>query len=142
MDVTGVLAAVGVLAAASAFGLWRRRTDGAVKALESADRDQLTAADLGIELDPRATLVQFSSKVCQYCGPTRRVLTELADRHAVVFLATDAEERLDLARRLTVMRTPTVLLLDGAGRITHRVSGPPRRAELATAVGELVGAEQ
>lgn len=142
MDVTGVLAAVGVLAAASAFGLWRRRTDGAVKALESADRDQLTAADLGIELDPRATLVQFSSKVCQYCGPTRRVLTELADRHAVAFLDIDAEERLDLARRLTVMRTPTVLLLDGAGRITHRVSGPPRRAELATAVGELVGAEQ
>ena len=142
MDVTGVLAAVGVLAAASAFGLWRRRTDGAVKAAPAAGTEQLTATDLGIELDPRATLVQFSSKVCQYCGPTRRVLTELADRHAVAFLDIDAEERLDLARRLTVLRTPTVLLLDGAGRITHRVSGPPRRAELAAAVGSLVGADQ
>jgi len=142
MDVTGVLAAVGVLAAASAFGLWRRRTDGAVKAAQPTDADHLTATDLGIELDPRATLVQFSSKVCQYCGPTRRVLTELADRHAVAFLDIDAEERLDLARRLTVLRTPTVLLLDGAGRITHRVSGPPRRAELAAAVGSLVGADQ
>jgi thioredoxin-related protein len=156
MDVTGVLAAVGALAAASAFGLWRKRTDGAVKALQpaggrggngkrgaaDANADHLTAADLGIDLDPRATLVQFSSKVCQYCGPTRRVLTELADRHAVAFLDIDAEERLDLARRLTVLRTPTVLLLDGAGRITHRVSGPPRRAELAAAVSDLVGAEQ
>ena len=141
MDVTGVIAAVGALAVASAFGLWRKRTDGAVRAAAVADADRLTAEDLGIALDPRATLVQFSSKVCQYCGPTRRVLTELADRHTVAYLDIDAEERLDLARRLTVLRTPTVLLLDGAGRITHRVSGPPRKAELAAAVGELVGAE-
>ena len=141
MDVTGVIAAVGALAAASAFGLWRKRTDGAVRAAPVADADRLTAEDLGIALDPRATLVQFSSKVCRYCGPTRRVLTELADRHTVAYLDIDAEERLDLARRLTVLRTPTVLLLDGAGRITHRVSGPPRKAELAAAVGELVGAE-
>lgn len=139
MDVTGVVAAVGALAVASAFGLWRKRTDGTVRAAAVADADRLTAEDLGIALDPRATLVQFSSKVCRYCGPTRRVLTELADRHTVAYLDIDAEERLDLARRLTVLRTPTVLLLDGAGRITHRVSGPPRKAELAAAVGELVG---
>lgn len=139
MDVTGVAAAAGALAAASAFGLWRKRTDGTVRAAASAD--QLTADDLGIDLDPRATLVQFSSKVCQYCGPTRRVLTEIADHHTVAYLDIDAEERLDLARRLSVLRTPTVLLLDGQGRITHRVSGPPRRAELIAAVGELVGAD-
>ncbi|MBS2551599.1 thioredoxin family protein [Catenulispora sp. NL8] len=149
MDITGVLAAVGVLAAASAFGVWRKRTDGAVREVGAAGgagtgaagSDRLDAADLGIELDPRATLVQFSSKVCQYCGPTRRILAELADRHAVAFVDIDAEDRLDLARRLSVLRTPTVLVLDGAGRITHRVSGPPRRAELAAAVGDLVGAE-
>ena len=132
-----------MLAAASAFGLWRKRTDGTVRAVEDpgGDTEHLTAADLGIDLDPRATLVQFSSKVCRYCGPTRRILTEIADRHTVAYLDLDAEERLDLARRLTVLRTPTVLILDGAGRITHRVSGPPRRAELTAAVGELVGTE-
>jgi hypothetical protein len=144
MNLTGVLAVVGVLAAASAFGLWRKRTDGAVRevgaAVGGADSERLAAADLGIELDPRATLVQFSSKVCQYCGPTRRILSEIADRHAVAFVDIDAEEHLDLAKRLTVLRTPTVLVLDGTGRVTHRVSGPPRRAELATAVSELVGA--
>lgn len=142
MDPTGVLAAAGALAAASAFGLWRKRTDGAVRtvAAEQAAAEHLTADDLGIELDPRATLVQFSSKVCQYCGPTRRILSELAEHHSVAYLDIDAEERLDLARRLTVLRTPTVLVLDGAGRITHRVSGPPRRGELAAAVGDLVDA--
>ncbi|NUP53610.1 MAG: thioredoxin family protein [Catenulispora sp.] len=183
MDPTGLLAAGGVLVAASGFGLWRKRTDGAVRETRSADTaadtagggdiQRLTPADLGLESDggsdtgrsagagttvkgggaiaadrfgldaaglhPRATLVQFSSKVCQYCGPTRRLLTELADRHAVSFVEIDAEDRLDLARRLSVLRTPTVLLLDPEGRITHRVSGPPRRAELSAAVSRLAG---
>lgn len=142
MDVTGVVAAVAALGAASAFGVWRKRTDGTVRATvgdAEGSTARLAAADLGIDLDPRATLVQFSSKVCQYCGPTRRVLTEIAGRHTVAYLDIDAEERLDLARRLTVLRTPTVLVLDGEGRITHRVSGPPRRGELEAAVGELVG---
>ncbi|ACU73239.1 hypothetical protein Caci_4375 [Catenulispora acidiphila DSM 44928] len=141
MDLAGVAAAVGALAAASAFGLWRKRSDGTVRD-ESATAERLSAADLGIDLDPRATLVQFSSKVCRYCGPTRRVLTELADQHTVAYLDIDAEEHLDLARRLTVLRTPTVLLLDGTGRITHRVSGPPRRAELAAAVSALASLHQ
>src|SRR2546423_13724436 len=146
MDLTGLLAAVGVLAAASAFGLWRKRTDGAVRETgaltlgsDAAAADRLAAADLGIELDTRATLVQFSSKICQYCGPTRRVLSEIADRFAVTYIDIDAEERLDLARRLTGLRTPTLLLLDGDGRVTHRVTGPPRRAELTAAVGALAG---
>lgn len=146
MDVTGVVAAVAALGAASAFGVWRKRTDGAVRAATGGPDDtataRLAAADLGIDLDPRATLVQFSSKVCRYCGPTRRILTEIAGRHTVAYLDIDAEERLDLARRLTVLRTPTVLVLDGEGRITHRVSGPPRRGELEAAVGELVGAAE
>lgn len=148
MDLTGLLAAVGVLAAASAFGLWRRKTDGAVRETGAFPRDagataadRLAAADLGIELDTRATLVQFSSKICRYCGPTRRVLTEIADRYAVTYIDIDAEERLDLARRLTVLRTPTVLLLDANGRVTHRVTGPPRQAELTAVVGALAGAE-
>lgn len=148
MDLTGLLAAAGVLAAASAFGLWRKRTDGAVRETgvldtdaDAAAADRLARADLGIELDARATLVQFSSKICRYCGPTRRVLTEIADRYAVTYIDIDAEERLDLARRLTVLRTPTVLLLDADGRVTHRVTGPPRRAELTAAVGALAGAD-
>ena len=139
MDLTGVLAAVAALGAASGFGVWRKRTDGAVRKVDGDSATHLAAADLGIALDPRATLVQFSSKVCRYCGPTRRVLTEIADQHTVAYVDIDAEERLDLARRLSVLRTPTVLVLDGAGRITHRVSGPPRRAEVAAVVGELAG---
>jgi thioredoxin-related protein len=35
----------------------------------------------------------------------------------------DATQRLDLARRLNIMRTPTVLLLDPDGRVISRISG-------------------
>jgi hypothetical protein len=140
MNLTGLLAALAVLAAATAFGLWRKRTDGTVRvAAAGPTSDLLAATDLGVELDAKATLVQFSTKVCRYCAPTRRILTEIATHHGVAYIDIDAEERLDLARRLSVLRTPTVLILDPTGRITHRVSGPPRKAELAAVVGELVG---
>lgn len=50
----------------------------------------------------------------------------------------DAEERLDLVRELGVVRTPTVLVLDGAGRIVRRASGQPRKADVIAALGRVV----
>lgn len=46
----------------------------------------------------------------------------------------DAEERLELVRRLGILRTPTVLVLDPAGRVVSRASGQPRRADVLTAL--------
>ena len=86
------------------------------------------------------TLVQFSTPVCAYCGPVRQLLTEVAaERDGVTFVEIDAADRMDLTRRLHVMSTPTVLVLDAAGGITSRASGPVRRAELLSAVGPLLG---
>jgi hypothetical protein len=100
----------------------------------------LSAADLGAPLGARATLVQFSTEVCAYCGPTRELLTEAArERDGVSFIEIDAAERMDLTRRLRVLSTPTVLVLDALGAITSRASGPPRKTELLTAVGAVLG---
>ncbi len=100
----------------------------------------LSAADLGAPLGAQATLVQFSTEVCAYCGPTRELLTEVArERDGVAFVEIDAAERMDLTRRLHVLSTPTVLVLDALGGITSRASGPPRKADLLTAVGAVVG---
>ena len=41
-------------------------------------------------------------------------------------------------RRLDVMRTPTVLVLDPAGRIVKRASGAPRRADVLGALGAVI----
>ena len=99
----------------------------------------LSAADLGAPLGRRATLVQFSTEVCAYCGPTRELLTAVAaERDGVAFIEIDAAARMDLTRRLRVLATPTVLVLDAAGGITSRASGPMRRAAVLEAVGHAL----
>jgi hypothetical protein len=154
--VDGLVALVVVLAAASAAGFLMRQRQGRfrqskttrVLAADSAGpgRDAppagvLSAADLGAPLGAQATLVQFSTEVCAYCGPTRELLTEVArERDGVSFVEIDAAERMDLTRRLHILSTPTVLVLDALGGITSRASGPPRKADLLTAVGAVVGA--
>jgi thiol-disulfide isomerase/thioredoxin len=99
----------------------------------------LTARDLGADLGERATLVQFSTAFCQPCRATRRILDEVAAMvGGVVHVEVDAEARLDLVRRLDVMRTPTVMVLDASGRVVRRASGQPRKADVIAALGEAV----
>ena len=100
----------------------------------------LTAADLGAPLGERATLVQFSTEFCTYCGPTRELLAEVAsERDGVAFVEIDAADRMDLTRRLRVMSTPTVLVLGADGAIERRSSGRPRKSDLLAAVGAVLG---
>ncbi|RKS06082.1 thiol-disulfide isomerase/thioredoxin [Nocardiopsis sp. Huas11] len=101
--------------------------------------DVLTAHDIGAELGERATLVQFSTVFCQPCRATRRILDEVAGMvGGVAHVEVDAEARLDLVRRLDILRTPTVLVLDASGRVTRRASGQPRKADVIAALGETV----
>jgi Thioredoxin len=151
--VGGLIAVVVVLAAASAAGFAMRRRQGlfrptSVGRTETAGAGRsassegaLSAADLGAPLGTQATLVQFSTEVCAYCGPARELLTEVArDRDGVAFVEIDAAERMDLTRRLHVLSTPTVLVLDALGGITSRASGPLRKSALLAAVGAVLDA--
>jgi thiol-disulfide isomerase/thioredoxin len=100
---------------------------------------RLDAAELGEGLGERATLVQFSSAFCAPCRATRRVLAEVAAMvPGVAHVEIDAEEHLGLVRRLDILKTPTVLVLDADGRIVRRASGQPRRADVIAALGEAV----
>lgn len=99
----------------------------------------LGAADLGAQLGSRATLVQFSSAFCAPCRATRRVLGEVARMvPGVAHVEIDAEARLELVRALGVRKTPTVLVLDGGGRVVRRAVGQPRKADVIAALGEAV----
>lgn len=100
----------------------------------------LTPADLGVELGERATLVQFSSAFCSPCRATRVLLADIAAKvDGVVTVDIDAEEHLEMVRRLDIMRTPTVLVLDADGAISTRASGLPRREQVLVALGQAVG---
>lgn len=143
----GLILLVVVLAVASAAGFGMRRRQGRFRSLgegavvpSAAPDAVLTAADLGAPLGARGTLVQFSSEVCAYCGPTRELLAEVArDRDGLAFVEIDASERFDLTRRLRVFSTPTVLVLAADGSIAGRASGRPRKSDVLAAVGTVLG---
>ncbi|MEO3797088.1 thioredoxin family protein [Nonomuraea sp. B10E15] len=101
--------------------------------------ERLTGADLGEGLGERATLVQFSTAFCQPCRATRRILADVSALvPGVSHVEIDAESRLDLVRRLGIMRTPTVLVLDAAGAVVRRASGQPRKADVLAAVADAL----
>ena len=157
---SGLTVVVVVLVAATAFGLWRRLTDGRIRGANGAATNGaatstttngaaadgtstvepgLSAADLGAPLGERATLVQFSTAFCQPCRATRRILDEVANQLVgVSHVEIDAEDHLDLVRRLDVRRTPTVFVLDGSGAIIRRAVGQPRKADVISALGEAI----
>jgi thiol-disulfide isomerase/thioredoxin len=97
--------------------------------------DVLTADDLGRPLGERATLIHFSSAFCAPCRAARTLLTDVANRvDGVAVVEIDAESHLELVRRLDVMRTPTVLVLDPRGAVVRRASGLPRREQVLAAL--------
>lgn len=140
----GLLIAVLVLLAASAFGLYRKRTDGRMRTREpradgAAAAAPLIEPTLGGPLGARATLVQFSSAFCAPCRATRVLLAKVAeDVDGVAHYDLDAEAHLDLVRELGILRTPTTLVLDPSGRETARAGGVPRREQVLAAVASAV----
>jgi len=52
----------------------------------------------------------------------------------VAVVEIDAESHLELVRRLDVMRTPTVFVLDPRGAVVRRASGLPRREQVLAAL--------
>lgn len=55
----------------------------------------------------------------------------------VVHVDIDAESHLDLVRRLGVLRTPTVFVLDRHGIVVRRATGAPRRVDVIAALGQV-----
>ncbi|TXS49675.1 TlpA family protein disulfide reductase [Streptomyces sp. OR43] len=101
--------------------------------------ERLDAAQLGVELGKRATLVQFSSAFCQPCRATRRTLAEVAGMvEGVAHVEIDAEAHLTLVRALGISRTPTVLVLDASGLVVRRAVGQPRTVDVVAALGQAM----
>lgn len=137
---TGLVVCAVVLALSAAFGLWRTRRDGRLRVRGRDGEVRLSAEELGAALGERATLVQFSSAFCAPCRATKRVLGEVAELvDGVAHVEIDAESQLDLVRRLDILRTPTVLVLDARGALVRRASGQPRKADVIAALGLAVG---
>ncbi len=80
-------------------------------------------------------MLQFSSAFCAPCRATRRTLADVAAIvPGVVHVEIDAEQHLDLVRRLGILRTPTTLILDGGGHELTRATGAPRKEQVLSAL--------
>lgn len=134
---TGLWVALAVVVLALVVGGVRRITDGRARRARNSDQ-RLSAKELGTQLGSDATFVQFSTSICAPCRATAKLLTTMTENDpSVSHVEIDAEHRMDLVERFGVIRTPTVLLLDGRGTVRYRFVGPSKRAELANALGEL-----
>ena len=127
-----------VLALATAYGLWYQNSRGKIKEAHSAPERALTAEILGQPLGSRVTLVQFSSAFCTPCRATRTLLesvvAQMSDaRHVDI----DAEEHLELVRKLNIRSTPTTLFLDSRGVEVGRAVGAPKRDQVVAALAAI-----
>ena len=146
----GLIALAAALAVATLVGVALRRRAGRFRAgpgqagarraaSAAAETGGLTEADLGGKLGERATLVQFSTPFCAPCRPTRQLLTQVAGTvDGVRHIEIDAASRMDLARRLRISSTPTVLVLGPDGGIVSRAVGVPRKADVIAALGSVI----
>jgi len=159
---SGVVVLLVAVGLALAVGSWRLATDGRFRGerdgrrpsserkkgrWSSSERSERVetppAADVvrraGGVLGEQATLLQFSSAFCAPCRTTRRVLADVAGRvDGVTHVEVDAEHHLEATRELGVLRTPTTLVLDAAGREVARASGAPTRDQVLAAVGRAL----
>jgi thiol-disulfide isomerase/thioredoxin len=94
---------------------------------------------LGVEPGEGVTLLQFSSAYCAPCRAVSRLSSEVAGEvPGVRHVEVDAEQHLDAVRELGIWRTPTLLVLDRAGRVVKRAAGVPQKPQLIAAVRETL----
>ena len=120
---------VAVLGASSIFGIWYRRSRGEIKS--GTRKLEISSKEVGEKLGTRLTLLQFSSAFCSPCRTTKILLEQLTkDLPDVKHIVVDAESKIDLARSLNIMSTPTTIILDADGREVGRAVGIPKRDQV------------
>ncbi len=100
--------------------------------------DDHDLAALGLDLTGAAAgAVLLGSPTCSRCPQVERVLAEVAALTGDFrWIRVDTGEHLDLARRLKVIRVPTVLVISPTGELLARTSDVPSVDEVLAAVGQ------
>lgn len=144
MSQQGLWIVCAVLVVVGFGGAWIKRNNGKFKEPAIAEQGNelvLSEAELGQPLGSSLTVVQFSSTFCQPCVSTKRVIAYVLDKvttPGIESVEINAEENLDLARKASIMRTPTVLLLGPDGKVVSRASGELRPQQFVGALGQAL----
>jgi thiol-disulfide isomerase/thioredoxin len=147
----GVVALLIGVGATLVIGLVWRAREGRVRAAKPVGRreGEDTVIDrlpeelrqrLSREDGARVTLLQLSTTFCAPCRHARILLADFAQRtEGVRHVEVDLTHHPEWSTPLRVHRTPTTLALDSAGHELFRVSGVPRRDELAATLRPHLG---
>ena len=128
-----------VLALASAYGIWHKRSRGAIKsAVNKVPEPLLSEAEIGGPYGARITLVQFSSAFCTPCRATKMILNQIASESTdISYVEIDAESNLELVRRVHIHSTPTTLILDKDGVEIARAVGAPKKSDVLASLARI-----
>ncbi|MDO8120465.1 thioredoxin family protein [Isoptericola sp. b490] len=122
------------LAVATGVGLLLRRRNGRFRRAVSSWPDAHQAVP-----GAAVTLLQISAERCAVCPQVAATLGDLAARTpGLAHREIRAEDDLDLVRRHDVLRSPTVLVLDGTGAVVARASGAVTADQAWQAVAPLL----
>ena len=128
---------IGVILVSTAFGVFRKRTDGAIRTPQTGSF--VTREELGHDMGSAATFIQFSSPYCQPCKVTARIIEELtAGKPEVAHVDLQVADHLDLVNQFKVLRTPTTVLVDSRGHVVYRAEGLPTREDLESALSNIL----
>jgi thioredoxin-related protein len=126
-----------VLVLSSAFGLFLQFTRGKLtnKYSNEISFDQLKT---GHDLGKKATILQFKTEYCSICPGVKRQINELIKNDkGISFYEIDAVERIELAKKLHVKSSPTVLFFNDAGLEEGRIIGAPKKDQLRNTLEKI-----
>ena len=124
-----VLAAVCTAAGGATVGLRRYFSNG-----ELPTRFDRRDVDIN---RPGTMLVEFTSPYCHECQIALPLLEAASERHEAPLAVIDAKKRPDLTTKYSIRTTPTILVVDQKGKVTHGWKTSPTEQELMAA---LIGA--
>jgi thioredoxin-related protein len=126
-----------VLVLSSAFGLFLQFTRGKLtnKYSNEISFDQLKT---GHDLGKKATILQFKTEYCSICPGVKRQINELIKNDkGISFYEIDAVERIELAKKLHVKSSPTVLFFNEDGLEEGRIIGAPKKDQLRNTLEKI-----
>jgi thiol-disulfide isomerase/thioredoxin len=86
-----------------------------------------------------AMLVEFTSPYCHECQVAYPLLQAASEAHDAALAVIDAKQRPDLTTKYSIRTTPTILVVDGRGKVTTGWFASPSEDELRSAL-RLAGA--
>ena len=82
--------------------------------------------------------MQFKTEYCSICPGVKRQINELIKNDkGISFYEIDAVERIELAKKLHVKSSPTVLFFNEAGLEVGRIIGPPKKDQLRNTLEKI-----